>query len=294
MTQTTTDACAICHAKFTKSATNLAIYDCGHTFHLSCVLKNAKLYNASCIICNGVQNLNLKPNLGDDRNIAIKSNIQARIKRRQMTPAVEPNWFMKLMSAISPFNSPPQTITDYIAAGYKLSDLTRDGFTPADCVQAKMQWSTLRKQYSMAHLLQFGFKWKEMTEMGIKSRNLNDFTWSQLKHGLGITANDLLKLNMNLQELADLEYSPHQLNDLGFNWDTFVAMGATVETLAAFKLTTQDIKTYFNPTVHQWQAAGFYDKNRLTKSGWSVDEVIRVLPQSSCRGGDGRQLRLTF
>jgi hypothetical protein len=71
-------------------------------------------------------------------------------------------------------------------------------------------------------------------------------------------------------------------------------MGATVETLAAFKLTTQDIKTYFNPAVHQWQAAGFYDKNRLTKSGWSVDEVIRVLPQSSCRGGDGRQLRLTF
>ena len=48
MTQTTTDACAICHSKFTKSATNLAIYDCGHTFHLSCVLKNAKLYNSSC------------------------------------------------------------------------------------------------------------------------------------------------------------------------------------------------------------------------------------------------------
>lgn len=290
---TTSDACAICHAKFTKSATNLAIYDCGHTFHLSCVLKNAKLYNSSCIICNGVQNLNLKPNLGDDRNIAIKSNIQARIKRRQMTPVVEPSWIIKLLSTFSPFNTQPQTISDYIGAGYKLSDLTRDGFTPSDCVQAKMQWSTLRQKYSMAHLLQFGFKWKEMTELGIKSRNLKDFTWSQLKHGLGLSANDLLKLNMNLQELADLEYSPHQLNDLGFNWETFVAMGANVETLSAFKMSIQDIKTYFNPNVHQWHAAGFYDKNRLTKSGWPIEDVIAALPNAPVRA-DGRQLRLTF
>lgn len=287
------DGCPLCNQKFEKNGSDVAIYDCGHRFHLSCILKNTKYYSSSCPTCSKVQNLNLKPNLGDDRQIAMTSNIRARIKRRQLQPKTEPNWFVKFLSSLSPFNSTPETIKDYISAGYKLSELQKTGFTPEDCVQEKISWEFIRKKVKPTEILQFGFKWKDMVSMGIKSTNLKDFTWSQIKHTLNLSATELLKLNMTLQELADLEYTPHQLNDLGFNWEIFTALGASVETLPSFKMTIDDIKTYFNPTVNQWIQAGFYDKQRLQKAGWPIDEVIHTLPRTTDRTS-GRQIRLTF
>ena len=84
MSSTPDNGCAICHIKLDRSGKNVAIFDCGHRFHLSCVLKGKNVYRTGCPTCSMVQNLNLKPNLGDDRKIAIASNTQARIKRRQM------------------------------------------------------------------------------------------------------------------------------------------------------------------------------------------------------------------
>lgn len=287
------NSCSICQQSFDKQGKNLAVFDCGHKFHLSCVLKNTKLYTANCPLCTRVQKLNLKPNLGDDRKIAMAASVQARIKRRQITPKPEESWFVKLLHFISPFKSEPTTITEYIAAGYRLPDLQKQGFTPDDCVHDKMTWDFLSSKASINHILQFGIKWKEMVSMGIKSNNLKQFTWSQIKHTLNLSANEMLKLNMTLQELADLEYTPHQLNDLGFTWETFVALGASVDNMQCFKMSVEDIKTYFNPSPQQWNQAGFYDKNRLNKCGWSTEDVIRLLPKQHDRSG-GRQLRLTF
>ena len=287
------EGCAICHGKFNKNGTNVASYDCGHRFHLSCVLKNVNYHSTSCPTCSKVQKISLKPNLGDDRTIAMSSNIQARIKRRQLQPKTEMNWFIKFLSAITPFNKTPETLTEYISAGYNLSDLQKIGFTSDDCIQENIKWDYITKKFTIAHLLQFGLKWKDMVSMGIKPHHLKDFTWSQLKHTLNLNASELLKMNMTLQELGQLEYTPHQLNDLGFTWEIFTALGASVETMISFKMSIDEIKTYFSPTVNQWFQAGFYDKNRLTQSGWDVDDVIRVLPRNSDRSS-GRQLRLTF
>lgn len=288
------NSCSLCQQSFDKQGKNLAVFDCGHKFHLSCVLKHTKMYTTGCPVCNKVQKLNLKPNLGDDRNIAMSATIQARIKRRQLTPRPEENFFMKLIHAISPFKAEPRTLREYISAGYRLPDLQKQGFTPDDCVQEKISWDFMVKHASINHILQFGLKWKDMVSMGIKSNNLKEFTWSQIKHTLNLNANEMLKLNMTLHELADLEYTPHQLNDLGFTWETFVALGASVESMPCFKMTVEDIKTYFNPSFNQWLQAGFYDKQRLTKSGWSTEDVIRLLPKSTGRTADGRTLRLTF
>ena len=287
------EGCTICHEKFNKNGYNVAAFDCGHRFHLSCILKNTNYYSTSCPTCSKVQNTKLKPNLGDDRTIAMTSNIQARIKRRQLQPKPHQTWFMKVLSSLSPFSKTPENLTEYISAGYILSDLQKTGFTPDDCIQENIKWDYIIKKASIAHILQFGLKWKDMVSMGIKPHHLKDFTWSQLKHTLNLNASELLKLNMTLQELGELEYTPHQLNDLGFTWEIFVALGASVETIPLFKMSIDEIKTYFSPSVNQWVQAGFYDKNRLTKAGWDVNDVIRVLPQTTDRSS-GRQLRLTF
>lgn len=287
------EGCVLCHKKFNKNGNNIASFDCGHRFHLSCILKNAKYYSTSCPICSKVQNTKLKPNLGDDRSIAMASNIQARIRRRQLQPKQQMTWFMKILSTITPFNKTPENLTEYISAGYNLTELQKTGFTPDDCIQENIKWDYIIKKASIAHILQFGLKWKDMVSMGIKPHNLKDFTWSQLKHTLNLNASELLKLNMTLTELGELEYTPHQLNDLGFTWEIFTALGASVETMPSFRMTVDEIKTYFSPTVNQWIQAGFYDKNRLTKAGWDVNDVILVLPRTTDRSS-GRQLRLAF
>lgn len=287
------DQCSICHEKMKNPKTNVAVFDCGHKYHLSCVLSRATYFNTKCSLCSEAQNLKLKPNLGDDRRIAMLSNIEARVKKHQMQPLPEKTFFKSLLNFLTPFKSTPSTFKDYLNAGYKLSELKRMGYTPSDCLQESISWQTMRKNVTTSHLLQFGFNLKDMISLGIKPHELQDFTWSQLKHTLNVTAQDLLKLNMTLQELADLQYTPHQLNDLGFTWEIFSAMGGNVTTFSSFNMTIDDIKTYFNPTMNQWMDAGFYNRQLLLQNGWDVDTVIRTLPQLTGRA-DGRTLRLTF
>jgi hypothetical protein len=288
----TNDSCVVCHEKVT-GVKNIAVFDCGHKFHLSCVLSRATNYNTRCPVCTEVQNIKLKADLGDDRTIAMLSSIEARVRRHQMTPEPPKGFLYNLLSMLTPFRSTPSSFKDYLNAGYKLSELKKMGYTPSDCIQGKISWQNMRRNISIAHLLQFGFTWKDMVVLGLKAEHLNDFTWSQLKHTLGISAEDLLKINMTLHELADLKYTPHQLNDLGFTWDKFAAMGANVKTFKAFDMSVEDIKTYFNPTMNQWLDSGFYNRELLLQNGWNVDTVIRILPRTNGRA-DGRTLRLTF
>ena len=104
---------------------------------------------------------------------------------------------------------------------------------------------------------------------------------------------NILKLNITLDELADLNYTPQQLNDLGFTWDILSAMGANVKTIKSFNMSIEDVKTYFNPSLNQWLEAGFYNKDKLQKNDWNVESVSQVLPRMTGRV-DGRTLRLTF
>ena len=77
------------------------------------------------------------------------ASVQARIKRRQITPKPETSWMVKLLHWISPFKSEPTNITEYIAAGYRLPDLQKQGFTPDDCVHDKMTWDFLSSKLSL-------------------------------------------------------------------------------------------------------------------------------------------------
>lgn len=286
------DTCAVCHQKV-KGVKNIAVFDCGHKHHLSCVLTRATYFNTKCVHCSEVQNLKLKPDLGDDRDTAMLAAIEAKIKRHQMEPKPEPGFLYSILTALSPFVSEPSRFKEYLYAGYNLPELKKMGFTPSDSIQDNMSWNNIRKYVDTQQLLQFGFTWQDMVALGIRAEHLKDFTWSQIKHTLGLNAKDILKLNVTLEEISELKYTPHQLNDLGFTWEIFSAMGANVSTLKMFDISIEDIKTYFSPTMNQWLDSGFYNRDMLVRNGWDVDKVIQTLPQVDCRA-DGRTLRLAF
>ena len=125
-----TDSCSICHNKLPSNGTNRAIFDCGHKFHLTCVLHRASYYNLSCPSC--VDNTLNKPSLGNDRMIAIQSNIEAKILARKIKPEEEKSFLSRWYQYLNPFKIEQESFKNYMNSGYPLSEIKKAGYHPAD------------------------------------------------------------------------------------------------------------------------------------------------------------------
>ncbi len=277
--------CTLCSKELGDS--NLAIFTCGHSFHLSCVFTHA--FKTTCSECETVN----YPDLGTDREIAMSADIEAKIKERQLQPHEPLTFMQKVTAAISPLTPKATTFLDHIYHNTKLSVIRSYGFGPVDAVQERIPWSKIHSRYSGSNMLDFGFEWQHMVEMGIVPSQLSKFTWAQQQHKLKLNAEELLAIRMTVSELARLKYTSHQLIELGFDWAVLTRMGATVDSWQQFKLSIADIKRYWSPTVSQWVAAGFYDKARLKRAGYNIEDVSKALPAMTERCS-GRVLRLAF
>jgi hypothetical protein len=176
-----------------------------------------------------------------------------------------------------------KTVGQHIQRGTNVEDLKKMGYVPDDLVADQVSWNTLITKYKPADILNFGVTWNHAVKMGVRPAGLKIFTWAQLRHVLSVSAHDLMRIDTNINDLAELGISPVHLIDMGFDWQAMESMGASVETLKALNITINDIKTYWKPTVAQFERCGFYDKQRLLKSGWDVDRVSRVLPNAGWR-----------
>tara|TARA_B110001450_G_scaffold182301_1_gene170353 strand:- start:4188 stop:5033 length:846 start_codon:yes stop_codon:yes gene_type:complete len=279
--------CTLCSDEI--GPANVATFPCGHSFHLSCVF--AHTFKTTCSVCD-VTSQKL-PDLGTDREIAMTADIEAKIKQRQLKPNEPMSFMQKLTAAISPLTPKARTFSDYIHHNTKLSVIREHGFDATDAVQERIPWSKIDARYSGTDILDFGFEWDHMVDMGIVPSQLNKFTWTQQQHKLQLDAKKLLSIRMTVSELARLRYTSHQLIDMGFDWTVMTRMGATVDTWPLFKLDISDIKRYWSPNVAQWVASGFYDKERLERAGWSLEDVLETLPAVTERC-NGRVLRLAF
>lgn len=268
---------------------NIARFHCGHTFHLSCVFLNT--FQTTCPTCS--HDSEKLADTGTDRNIAMSAATIANIRARQLKPNTPLSVVEKFARLVTPLTPKARTFTDHIKQNKRLSSLTDCGFAPSNAVQERVPWSTMMANYSPQDLLDFGFQWEDMVSMGIMPSHIKSFSWSQQKHQLELNAQKMLQTRMTIRDLADLKYTTHQLIDLGFTWSILSQMGANVETWSLFKIDLVDIKRYWAPTLSQWLAAGFYDKERVERAGWPMDEVIQILPAMTERSS-GRQLRLAF
>jgi len=280
-------SCTLCSEQL--ASTNVAVFPCGHAFHLSCVFAHS--FKTTCSICDSAEHT--LPDLGLDREIAMSADIEAKMKQRQLQPNEPKTFIQKVAAAISPLTPKATTFADYIHHNTKLSVIREQGFDANDAVQERIPWAKIDSRYSGAEILDFGFTWAHMVDMGIVPSQLNKFTWTQQQHKLGLDAQKLLSIRMTVSELARLRFSSHQLVDMGFDWNVLARLGATVDTWHLFKLDIADIKRYWSPSVSQWVAAGFYDKERLQRAGWDIEQAARTLPAVTERC-NGRVLRLAF
>ena len=255
------------------------------------MLHHATHFHTSCPDC--CTESNRLPDLGTDRQVALAADIQSKVQQRQLQPNIEPNTLQKLARMLSPLTPHAVTFQEHMRHNKKLSIIRQAGFCARDAVQEGIRWSEVVARYTPRDILDFGFTWEHMVSMGIRPSDIQTFTWSQQKHTLELNATKLLQIRMTITELASLQYSTHQLIELGFDWPTLARMGANVDTWPLFKYELADLKRYWSPTISQWVAAGFYDKERVARSGWPMEEVLEILPAMTQRSA-GRSLRLAF
>tara|TARA_B110000858_G_scaffold138893_1_gene157731 strand:- start:149 stop:1000 length:852 start_codon:yes stop_codon:yes gene_type:complete len=281
--------CSICEKEC--GIKNIAILNCNHTFHLSCFLKNVEQYSVNCPMCN--QDTGMLCDLGDDRNTAMNAELVARCRKRQLQPSKNKTIFARINDVLSPLTPKIDTFLDNVIHNKKLSIIKMNGFCPEDAIRERIQWSILSKTYPTDELINFGFTWDHMIKLGIRPPEISKFTWTQQSHILKLNAAKMLQMHMTISELASLRYTTHQLLELKFDWQTLTNMGANVETWNMFKFEIKDLKRYWKPTMSQWVSGGFYDKERLQRSGWPIDEALETLPNMTQRCS-GRTLRLAF
>jgi hypothetical protein len=268
---------------------NQATFDCGHHFHLSCVLLQP--YSSLCSTCEVATDK--LPDLGLDRQVAMTACRAVKIQQRQLHSVEAATLLQRLSRALTPLTPQALCFTDHMYHNKRLSFITSAGFEPRDAVQERVQWADIADRYDSAAILDFGFKWHHMVSLGIQPKQLQHFNWSQQIRSLELTAAQLLQTNMTVTELAQLQYTAHQLLELGFQWQLLANMGTNVETWPLFGFTLEDIKRYWSPTLTQWVSAGFYDKERVQHAGWQMEDVLKTLPRMRERSA-GRVLRLDF
>jgi len=279
--------CNLCDSNILER--NTATFDCGHCFHLSCVLSHH--YSTLCYTCN-TDNQTL-PNMGLDRQVAIRSGISSKIQQRQLKPIEMTSFMGKFHRLLSPLTPQATCFADHVYHNKKLSYISINGFAPSDAVQERITWSNISAQYTSADILEFGFAWTHMIGMGITPTQLKKFTWAQQKRNLELSAEKILQMKMSIAELAALKYTTHQLVELGFTWSILANVGANVETWRLFGFRLEDLKRYWQPSLTQWVSSGFYDKDRLSHAGWDMEDVLKTLPNVTSRNS-GRMLRLAF
>lgn len=187
--------------------------------------------------------------LGADQLTAIKAMVQARRQRRSNIPDASGGF---LSRASSLFSGAALTIPQMVDRKVPFSKMARQGLIPADIVQSGVGYKRLQNSYSVREMVDFGFKWSHVKQLGMDVCDLNSMTMEHY-HLLGIRADNLCDdLPLTAADLVSLfRGRPHQLRELGFTWGHFQRLQMTQEQLADMIPNSRDVDTYFAPTSAQ-------------------------------------------
>lgn len=267
-------SCTLCTTAIEKSGNvrpNIATFECGHEFHLSCIIDYCKTrYTNLCPSCKPITMSSHLPNFNTDRLLALDTLVAARRKNREIKPNVS-----YLGGISSWFGSKKVTIKNLIANGTSLSTMKIQGYLPEDFTERQISWKHLSNIYTVDALLEFGFQWHHMILMGFSPEDFKKFSWEQMYDTLNIRASDMLKTSISCRQLSELKFTIQQIKQLNFNWNDLVRMDGNVKTLRLLTNNLSDLKTYFNPSVADWEKAGF-SSERIKLYKWQTEEFTPV------------------
>ena len=258
-------SCPLCTDSIDKSGSlrpNVATFDCGHEFHLTCILKYSREnISMSCPTCNTIDPRDL--NLGDDRMIALQSLVDARRSYIGENSKGFLSWFTD------------KSVRSMVKGGTSLETLKLKGVKPEDLIEERIDWETVSKIYKTGALLDFGFRWHHMITMGFQPDHFKLLNWQQMTDTLKLSATDMLKTSITIRQLAELKIDIAHLHELGFRLKELKQIGGNCQTLKLLTSDLGEIKTYFSPSNSDWDNLGFTREN-IEKHGWETEEFTPV------------------
>ena len=259
--------CSLCSDTLTCNSylqPNTAKFECGCTFHLSCVIQYCKeKITNTCPTCHPSSKDQLFANFGDDRLKAMAIQIE---KRRELNKMERPKSYFNNL-----FNS-KTTLRNKINSGTSLHSLKLNGYLPESFIEEGIKFHEIANVYTMSSLIDFGFCFSHMRTMGISPEHFKLMDTNQLET-LEISASDMLSTSINIHQLAVLGLELPFLCQMQYTFSDLRKIGGNCQTLRLLTSKISDLKTYFEPTESEWKEAGFTEE-AMKKFDWEVDTQI--------------------
>lgn len=259
--------CSLCSDTLTCNSylqPNTAKFECGCTFHLSCVIQYCKeKITNSCPTCHPSEQHQFFANFGEDRLKAMAIQIE---KRREINKMEQPKSYFNLFGSKT-------TLRSKINSGTSLHTLKLNGYIPESFIEEGVKFHEIANVYTMSSLIDFGFRFSHMRTMGISPEHFKLMDVNQME-SLEICASDMLSTSMNIHQLAALGLDLPTLCQMKFTFSDLRKIGGNCQTLRLLTSKLSDVKTYFDPTESEWKEAGFTSDEALKKYTWEVDTQI--------------------
>lgn len=221
--------------------------------------------------------------LGEDQRAAVQALMEARQARRARYP--DETSFLSRASSL--FSGARQTdLCAVVDRATNLSKLARSGVLPADIVQTPgMSYKRLANAYSIPALVNYGFTWSHLLQLGFDVDDLHSVTSDEFRL-LRVTAQELLRdLPLTGEDLVSMKLKPHVLRELKFNFDHFLTLKLKTEQLCGSggMMSVDDLHTYFQPTQRQLSSMG--EKSHAAHAAAHAAHTATSLSKN--RGRDG-------
>lgn len=255
-------SCTLCSSKLVITPTmrpNIATFECGHNFHLSCVIQHSKekLTNA-CPLCVKDAKSACFANFGDDRLKALNVLID---RRRKLNKIDAPKSFL------GGIFSTKKDLISMVHGGTSLRTLKIQGYIPESFIEERVSFQEVSNVYKMSAMLDFGFEFHHFLIMGIRPEHFKLMDYNQMQE-LNITAQDMLKTTMDIYTLSELNLDLYKLCEMGWTWTDICSIGGDVKSIRELTSNVSDIQTYLEP--EDWEQAGF-NEDSMKKYEYNVD-----------------------
>lgn len=259
--------CTLCSENMVFSSEmrhNIGSYECGHSFHLNCILSYSKAkVTQTCPVCNP-QKTSFFANFGEDRIKSMDIMIQ---KRRNINKIEKP----KGLALFNLFGS-SNDLRSMIKSGTSLHSLKLNGYVAESFIEEGIKYKEISSTYTMDSLIDFGFRFSHMLTMGFAPEDFKAMSQNNLEE-LGITAEDMLQTSMTIHGLAELGLELYKLCEMGFTWSDLRKIGGNAQTIRLLTSKVSDLKTYFSPSESDFKESGFTEE-ALKKYDYNVDVDI--------------------
>lgn len=151
-----------------------------------------------------------------------------------------------------------------------LQDMRNSGIHPSTLASNGVCLGPLLKKHGFDALIDYGFGWNDMRDMGLTAKQACSMNASQLRK-LGVNAYKLMEVRPSIACIASMRMSAAELRQFGFDSDLLVAAGLRADNMAQFGYSISEWKRTVGLTG--WHQLGFKDYSTCERMGWSRTEL---------------------